>query len=430
MSEVTLRNAVIVADGRALEGRNDLVVRDDVVAEIGPNLEPAGDVIDCDGAWVGPGLVDVHTHLREPGQEWKEDIASGSAAAAAGGYTAVVAMPNTEPAIDAGHLARYVQERGREVGLVDVMSAGCITAGRRGQKLAHLDELWDAGVRLFTDDGDSVADAGLLRRAMEYLAERGGVIAEHCMDAGLAAGGQVHEGEVASRLGMATIPREAEEMIIARDFALVRLTGARYHVQHVSTAGAVELVAAAKAEGLPVTAEATPHHLCFDHSYVEEANPVYKMMPPLRELSDVEAIRQALRDGIIDVVGTDHAPHAAHEKDVPWEEAPFGVIGLEWAGAVVNTMVGLDPEAFFRVLSGTPANLVGLEHHGRLAVGRDANIVVFAPNQAADTSRTVSMAPNSPYLGMELRGRVIHTMLRGRLTVRDGEAATPAGAAG
>jgi dihydroorotase len=229
---------------------------------------------------------------------------------------------------------------------------------------------------------------------------------------------------------MATIPREAEEMIIARDLALVRLTGARYHVQHVSTAGAMELVAAAKAEGLPVTAEATPHHLSFDHSYVEEANPVYKMMPPLRELSDVEAIRQAVRDGIIDVVGTDHAPHAAHEKDVPWEEAPFGVIGLEWAGAVVNTMVGLDPEAFFRVLSGTPANLVGLEHHGRLAVGRDANIVVFAPNQAADTSRTVSMAPNSPYLGMELRGRVIHTMLRGRLTVRDGEVATPAGAAG
>ncbi len=430
MSDLTLRNGTVLAAGKVLPGRQDVVIHDGLVAAIGTDLEAAGEVIDCDGAWVGPGLVDVHTHLREPGQEWKEDIESGSAAAAAGGYTAVVAMPNTDPAIDAGHLARYVQERGRAVGLVDVMAAGCITAGRRGEKLAHLDELWDAGVRLFTDDGDSVADAGLLRRAMEYLAERGGIVSEHCIDAGLAAGGQVHEGEVASRLGMVGVPREAEETIIARDLALVRLTGARYHVQHLSTAGAVALVAAAKAEGLPVTAEATPHHLCFDHGVVAEANPVYKMMPPLREPADVAALRQALRDGIIDLVGTDHAPHAAHEKDVPWEEAPFGVIGLEWAAAVVNTMVGLDQEGFFRVLSSAPARLVGLDGHGDLAVGREANIVVFDPERMADTSRIVSMAPNSPYLGMELRGRVTHTLLRGRLTTRDGEVVQPAGAIG
>ncbi len=430
MRDLTLRNGTVFAGGEVLPGRHDVVIRDGLVAAIGTDVEAAGEEIDCEGAWVGPGLVDVHTHLREPGQEWKEDIESGSAAAAAGGYTAVVAMPNTDPAIDAGHLARYVQERGQAVGLVDVMSAGCLTAGRRGEKLAHLDELWDAGVRLFTDDGDSVADAGLLRRAMEYLAERGGIVSEHCMDAGLAAGGQVHEGEVASRLGMATIPREAEETIIARDLALVRLTGARYHVQHLSTAGAVALVAAAKAEGLPVTAEATPHHLCFDHSAVEEANPVYKMMPPLREPEDVAALRQGLRDGIVDVVGTDHAPHAAHEKDVPWEDAPFGVIGLEWAAAVVHTVVGLDQAAFFRVLSTTPARLVGLDRHGELAVGREGNIVVFDPARPADTSRLVSMAPNSPYLGMELQGRVTHTVLRGRLTVRDGEVAQPAGATG
>ncbi len=430
MRDLTLRNGTVLASGEVLPGRNDVVIRDGLIAAIGKDLEPAGEEIDCEGAWVGPGLVDVHTHLREPGQEWKETIESGSGAAAAGGYTAVVAMPNTDPAIDAGHLARYVQDRGRAVGLVDVMSAGCLTAGRRGEKLAHLDELWDAGVRLFTDDGDSVADAGLLRRAMEYLAERGGIVSEHCIDAGLAAGGQVHEGTVASRLGIAAIPREAEEIVIARDLALVRLTGCRYHVQHLSTAGAIALVAAAKAEGLPVTAEATPHHLCFDHRVVEESNPVYKMMPPLREPEDVAALRQAVRDGTIDLVGTDHAPHAAHEKDVPWEDAPFGVIGLEWAAAVVTTMVGLDQAAFFRVLSTTPARLVGFEQHGELAVGREGNVVVFDPAGSADTSRIVSMAPNAPYLGMELRGRVIHTVLRGRLTVRDGEVSQPVGATG
>ncbi|MDJ0925017.1 MAG: dihydroorotase [Acidimicrobiia bacterium] len=420
MSEFTLRNAVVVGRDGVLPGRNDVAVADGVIVDVGSDIAAPGESVDCEGAWVGPGFVDLHTHLREPGQEWKEDIETGSRAAALGGYTAVVAMPNTEPATDAGHLARYVADRGAQVGLVEVVPGGTITAGRAGIKLAHLDDLWSAGVTLFTDDGDSVADAGLLRRAMEYLAERDGVVAQHCIDAGLAAGGQMHEGAVSSRLGMAGVPRAAEEIVIARDLSLVRLTGVRYHVQHVSTAGAMDLVAAAKAEGLRVTAEVTPHHLLFDHSYVEQINPLYKMMPPLREPSDLEALREGLRTGAIDVVATDHAPHADHEKDHPWEEAPFGVTGVEWAAAVTNTVVELDAERFFAVMSTKPAEIADLDGQGVLEVGAAANLVVFDPLAKANTTRTASRSTNSPYLGRDLNGAVRHTIFKGEFTVRDG----------
>jgi len=430
MNEFTLQNAVVVGPDGVLPGRNDVSVSNGVVVEIGSGIEVRGEAVDCAGAWVGPGFVDIHTHLREPGQEWKEDIASGSQAAVAGGYTAVVAMPNTDPATDSGHLARYVADRGEQVGLVEVVPSGCITAGRAGAKLAHLDELWSAGVTLFTDDGDSVADAGLLRRAMEYIAERGGVIAQHCIDAGLATDGQVHEGEVSSRLGMPGVPSEAEEIVIARDLSLVRLTGARYHVQHLSTAGAVGLIEAAKAEGLSVTAEVTPHHLFFDHSQVEEMNPRYKMMPPLRAAADVSAIREGLRTGVIDIVATDHAPHADHEKDHPWEDSPFGVTGLEWAAAVVNTVVELDPERFFTVMSTRPAEIAGLDAQGRLEVGSAANLVVFDPEGSADTGQTRSRSSNSPYLGLELRGAVVHTVYRGQFTFRSGSLVAMAGVVG
>ena len=420
MNETLLTNGRIVTAGGVIS--QDLLVKDGKVAEIGEGLTTTGNTLDCAGSLIGPGLVDIHVHFREPGQEWKEDIASGSAAAAAGGFTAVVTMPNTDPPIDAGHLARFVVERGRETGLVEVVSAGAITKARAGEKLAHLDELWSAGVRIFSDDGDSVEDTGLLRRAMEYIAEIGGIVAQHPEDRGLTKEGHMHEGSVSSRLGMAGLPAIGEETVVARDLALVRLTGVRYHVQHVSTAGTVELVRRAKAEGLPVTAEATPHHLSLDHSEVERMNPDVKMYPPLRSQVDVQAVQQGLVDGTIDVVATDHAPHAAHEKDVPFEDAPRGIIGLETSAAVTNTAVELDPVKFFDRMSVAPARIAGLADQGRWTeIGGSANLVVFDPESAWIPEVFASRAENSPFVGRSLRGRVVATMYRGRVTFRDGK---------
>ncbi len=427
MSDFTLQNAVVVTGIGDDAAVGDVAVVDGQIAAIGPGIAVRGEAVDCGGAWLGPGFVDIHTHLREPGQEWKEDIETGSRAAAAGGYTAVVAMPNTDPAIDSAEIASYVAARGAEVGLVEVVPSGCITAQRAGRELADLEGLCAVGVRLFTDDGDTVADAGLLRRAMAFLAERDCVVVEHCIDPGLGAGGQLHEGEVSDRLGLPGVPSAAEEIVIARDLALVRLTGVRYHAQHVSTAGAVELIARAKEEGLPVTGEATPHHLLFDHSFAAGADPVYKMMPPLRSEEDVEAVRQGLRGGVLDIVATDHAPHADHEKDRPWPEAPFGVTGLEWAAAVVNTAVALPAEDLFKVMSTVPAHIAGFEHQGRLEVGAPANIVVFDPASPTPVAETASRSSNSPYLGRELRGAVTHTVYRGSFTVRAGRAVAGSG---
>jgi dihydroorotase len=421
MSEIVLTGGLVMtADGPV---QADVGVEGGLIVQIGRKLDAGGaDVLDCSGCWVGPGLVDPHVHLREPGQEWKEDIASGSMAAAAGGFAAVVAMPNTEPPVDSGHIARFVTERGREVGLVDVFPAGCVTAGRKGERLAHLDELWAAGVRVFSDDGPAVFDAGVLRRAMEYLGDLGGVIAQHAEDMGLSAGGHVHEGEISAALGLQGIPGAAEEVIVARDLAVVEITGASYHLQHASTEGTIELVRRAKAAGLPVTAEATPHHLSFDHREVLGTDPAFKMYPPLRSPQDVQALRRAVADGTIDCIGTDHAPHAAHEKDVPFEEAPKGVIGLETAvGAVLGT-VDLRPEEFFDRMSVAPARIARLDDHGRLLqAGGPASITVVDPEIEYVVESFVSRSANSPFLGRSLRGAARHVLLRGRITLRDGK---------
>jgi dihydroorotase len=418
LSDVVLSGGtVLTADGLV---EADVHIADGRIAAIGVGLD-GDDRIDCTGAWVGPGLVDLHSHFREPGQEWKEDITSGSRAAAAGGYTAVVVMPNTDPAIDAGHLARFVADRGAEAGLVDVIPAGAVSKGRSGVELAHLDELWAAGVRVFSDDGDVVADAGLLRRAMDYLAARGGVISQHAVDVGLSRGGYMHEGAVSSLLGMYGIPSAADDVIIARDLELVEVTGARYHAQHLSTANGVAMIAAAKAKGLPVTAEVTPHHLAFDHHAAEGTDPVYKMMPPLRTTEDRETLRRGLADGTIDVVATDHAPHAEHEEEVPWEHAPNGVISLEWAAAVVNTFVALDQEAFYDRLSLAPARIGQIDGQGLLpAIGGPATLTVFDPTREWTPTATLSKALNSPYLGLALRGKPTVTVYRGRVTAVDG----------
>ncbi len=421
MPDLILQGGTVVTpDGPV---RADVAIDGASVTMIEPGIASDGsDVIDCSGCWIGPGFVDLHAHLREPGHEWKEDIESGSRAAAAGGYTAVVAMPNTDPPLDAGHLARFVADRGRQAGLVEVAAAGTLSLGRAGERLSHIDELWAAGVRIFTDDGDWLADAGLLRRAMEYLADLGGVVAQHAEDTGLVRNGHMHEGTVSSRLGMMGRPGVAEAIAIARDLELVRLTGASYHVQHITTGAGADLVRRAKAEGLRVTAEVTPHHLYFDHDAVAGADPLFKVNPPLRPRADVDSLRAALVDGTIDAVATDHAPHAAHEKDVPFEEAPPGLINLETTAATVRTATELDAVGFFDRMSVRPAAIARLERHGRPPVaGGPANLVVFDPDARWIPDLPVSRSSNTPFLGRELTGVVRATIYEGRVTWQDGK---------
>jgi dihydroorotase len=287
--------------------------------------------------------------------------------------------------------------------------------------------MWAAGVRIFTDDGSTVEDAGLLRLAMEYVAERGGVIAQHAEDRGLSRGGHMHEGSVSSRLGMIGLPSVAEEVVVARDLALARLTGVRFHVQHVSSAGTVPLLRQARSEGMQVTAEVTPHHLVFDHERVLSMDPAFKMYPPLRTSADIDALRTALIEGLIDAVATDHAPHSAFETEVTFEEAPRGVIGLETAAAAVNTAVGMEAVDFFARMSANPASIGGFPRQGQpLAEGAPANLVVFDPGATWTPTAFLSKAQNSPFLGKELRGRVIATIFEGRMTHHTQTMAQPA----
>lgn len=415
MHDLVLKGGSVLTDKGVRDV--DVAIVHGRIEAVGSDLGDATQTIDCDGAWVGPGFVDMHTHLREPGHEWKEDIASGTTAGAAGGYTAVVAMPNTDPPIDTGHLARFVADQGRRSGNAEVVSAGCLTLGRAGERMAHLDELWDAGVRIFTDDGDAVRDASVLRISMEYVAQLGGIVAQHAVDPDLSAAGFMHEGAVSSRLGMYGIPREADNVLIARDIALAEMTGVRYHVQHLSTAEGVALVAAAKSQGVDITAEVTPHHLMFDHQDVRSTDSNFKMMPPLRDPRDTTALVEGLRSGVIDVVATDHAPQAATEKDVPFEYAMNGVTGLEWAGAVTNGVVALDQSNLFDRMSVAPARIAGFPDQGRpLAAGNAANVVVFDPEVVWVPAHTVSKSVNAPYLGRELRGKVKTTIFNGSIT--------------
>lgn len=411
--QLVIRNGMVLTpDGGQAA---DLAIDGGAIVAIGGSFD-GGEEVDAEGAWVGPGLVDLHAHLREPGQEWKEDIRSGSEAAVAGGYTALVAMPNTQPAVDSGHIARLIRDRSHQVGLCEVLPAGSITMAREGALLSHLDELWEAGVRVFTDDGDSVNDSGLLRVAMEYLADRGAVVAQHAEDRTLADGGHMHEGSLSSRLGMKGIPAEAEEVVVARDLALTRLTGCRYHVQHVSSTRTIQLVGKAKEAGLPVTAEVTPHHLAFDDTAVGSLDPAFKMYPPLRGNTDRDELRAALSSGLIDAVATDHAPHSAFETEVPFEEAPRGVIGLETSAGAVLTYCHLDQAAFFDRLSIAPARIGQISRHGRLlAPGEPANLAVIAPTEEWTVDSFRSKAENSPFRSLTLTGRVRATVFEGRL---------------
>lgn len=409
----------------------DLLLRDGVIAELGPALDGTGAaVLDADGLIALPGLVDLHTHLREPGNEDAETIATGSAAAALGGYTAVFAMANTDPVADTAVLVEHVWRRGREIGLVDVHPVGAVTVGLGGQRLAELGAMAAsaAAVRMFSDDGRCVADPLLMRRALEYSTALDVVIAQHAEEPRLTAGAQAHEDEVAARLGLTGWPAAAEESVIARDCLLAQAAGARLHVCHVSTAGAVQLLAWFRERGVRVSAEVTPHHLLLDHTRLAGFDPVHKVNPPLRSAADVQALRAALAAGVIDCVATDHAPHAPQDKDCEWAAAKPGMLGLQTAlSVVVQAMVHgglLDWRGIAAVMSERPAAIAGLADQGRpLEVGEPATLVLVDP-EASWTVRgadLASLATNTPYEGMRLPATVVTTVLRGRVTAHEGE---------
>jgi dihydroorotase len=423
---------LVIRGGRVVdatgERRADVAVADGLVTEVAPDLDTTGaTVLDAGDCVVSPGFVDLHTHLREPGREEAETVETGARAAALGGYTAVVAMPNTEPAIDSAAVVRQVLDAGAKA-LCAVHVAGSITVGRAGERLSPMAEMAGLGVRIFTDDGSGVQDDRLMRRALEYAGGLGLTLAQHCEVEALSEGGHMHEGEWSSRLGIPGVPAEAEELMVFRDIALARLTGTRVHFQHLSTAGAVELVRAARERGLPVTAEATPHHLSLTHAEVAGYDPVFKVNPPLRTPSDVEAVRAGLADGTIDAIATDHAPHAQEVKERPFDEAPCGMLGLETAlGVALTSLDGvMDLAGVVGALTWRPAAIAGLDagQGGPVAPGRPAQLCVFDPaaRWTVEPARMASRSRNTPFAGRELVGRVRHTVHRGEPVVVDGEA--------
>ncbi|MET9934739.1 MULTISPECIES: dihydroorotase [unclassified Streptomyces] len=428
MSKILIRGAKVLGGEP-----QDVLIDGETVAEVGTALSAEGaTVIEADGRILLPGLVDLHTHLREPGREDSETVLTGTRAAAVGGYTSVFAMANTHPVADTAGVVEQVYRLGQEHGYCDVQPIGAVTVGLEGKKLAELGAMHDsaAGVTVFSDDGKCVDDAVIMRRALEYVKAFGGVVAQHAQEPRLTEGAQMNEGVVSAELGLGGWPAVAEESIIARDVLLAEHVGSRVHICHLSTAGSVEIVRWAKSRGIDVTAEVTPHHLLLTDELVRSYNPVYKVNPPLRTEKDVLALREALADGTIDIVATDHAPHPHEDKDCEWAAAAMGMVGLETALSVVQqTMVEtglLDWAGVADRMSFAPARIGRAKGHGRpVSAGEPANLTLVDPayRGVVDPADFASRSRNTPYEGRELPGRVTHTFLRGRATVVDGKLA-------
>jgi len=423
MNELVIKGgAVLDQDGMRTA---DVAVAAGRITEVGPGLTGER-VLDASGCIVSPGFVDLHVHLRQPGREEAETVETGSRAAALGGFTAVVAMPNTEPAQDSVAVVEQVRRWGEEAGLCEVLPSGCLTVGRAGERMAPLGELAATGVRIFTDDGNGVQDPLLMRRIMEYSLDLDVVLAQHCEVSRLTTGAVMHEGCCSSHLGLPGWPSLAEELMVFRDIELARLTGARVHFLHLSTVRSVELVRAAKADGLRVTAEAAPHHFTLTDEMLATFDATYKVNPPLRTKDDIEAIKAGLRDGTIDAIATDHAPHPAALKEQPLDAAPPGMLGLQTALALALGELGLDLPQVVALLSWQPAAIAGVQdrHGAPIRPGSAANLAVFDPEApwTVDPNRLASRSRNTPYAGRQVRGLVRHTIFRGNAVVVDGEA--------
>jgi dihydroorotase len=430
--------SIWIRGARVLGGEpTDLLLRDGVIARMGHGLagaEPAEDVdvVEAEGLVALPGLVDLHTHLREPGREDAETVETGTLAAARGGFTAVFAMANTDPVADTAGVVEQVLRLGRDAGHCDVFPVGAVTVGLQGERLAELGAMADsaAQVRVFSDDGKCVSDAVLMRRALEYVKAFDGVVAQHAQEPRLTEDAQMNESELSGRLGLRGWPAVAEEAIIARDCLLAAHVGSRLHICHVSSAGSVEIVRWAKSKGWNVTAEACPHHLLLTDELAATYDPIYKVNPPLRSAADVEALRAGLADGTIDIVATDHAPHPHEDKDCEWQAAAFGMLGLETALSIVqHTMVDtglIDWAGVAERMSAKPAEIGRARDHGRpLAEGEPAHVVLYDPaaTRVVDPSELASLSRNTPYAGMKLPGRVMATFFHGRPTHLDGKLA-------
>ena len=438
--DLLIRNGRIIDPANGIDTIGDLLIRDGRIAALSRSLNAGAEVamIDAIGKVVCPGFVDLHCHLRDPGQEHKETISTGTRAAACGGFTTVCAMPNTEPAIDSAAVVDYVLRTASAQGVVRVLPIGCVTRGRRGLELVDMGELVEAGVVGFSDDGSPVADAGLMRRALSYAGALSLPIINHCEEPALAQGGVMHEGWVATRLGLKGVPSAAEEAMVARDIALAELTGGHVHIAHISTAGSVELIRRAKARGLPITAEVTPHHLTLTHEAVafggeSEHGLVYdtnaKVNPPLRTPDDVNACVEGLRDGVIDCIATDHAPHAIEDKLCEFDRATFGISGLETTlGLVLSLVHGGQIDlvtAVHRLTIGPVRALAldrrpGLEGLGTFSAGAPGDVVVFDPDAewTVRPEEFASRGKNTPLAGRTLRGRVVATVYGGAIVYR------------